>query len=278
MADRFFLCCGSPKSGTTFLQRMLGTHPEVSCPSEQSFEAIVRNIETFVPNYNKVLGVFDRRTGGQGAPTVDMNIAGAILRDTILNLSRGFAGDKPVHGLNDNSVLPNLKFYDDLFESPPLISIFRDPVDRAISTWHHNHRLAKEEQDRATDHLKLLENPEGTLDGYVRLQAAGFNAMVRRFCDYAEGRSNILTIRYESLVEDRMDELRRLFSFLEVDASPAVAGTYREAKLTGEHGGAVCSSCILRPRRKREKPNHGQRRGPNSCLTGLFRRSGTPRI
>ena len=197
-------------------------HPEVSCPSEQDFEAIARNIETFVPSYNKVLMVADRRTGGQGAPTVDMNIAQAILRDTILNLSRGFAGGKPVHGLNDNSVFAKLKFYDDLFESPPLICIFRDPVDRAISTWHHNHRLAKEEKDRATDHLKLLENPEGTLEGYVRLHAAGFNSMVRQFCDYAEGRSNILTIRYESLVEDRLGELRRLFSFLEVDASPRV--------------------------------------------------------
>ncbi len=201
---------------------MLGMHPEVSCPSEQDFEAIARNIETFVPDYNKDLRVYDRRTGGQGAPTVDMNISRAILRDTILNLSRGFAGDKPVHGLNHNSVFAKLKFYDDLFESPPLICIFRDPVDRAISTWNNNHRLAKEEKDRATDHLKLLENPEGTLEGYVRLQAAGFNSMVRRFCDYAEGRSNILTMRYESLVEDRMDELRRLFSFLEVDASPRV--------------------------------------------------------
>lgn len=222
MADRFFLCCGPPKSGTTFLQRMLGMHPEVSCPSEQGFDAIARNIETFVPSYNKSLRVADRRTGGQGAPQVDVNIAQAILRDTILNLSRGFAGGKPVHGLNDNSVFDKLKFYDDLFESPPLICIFRDPVDQAISNWNHNHRLAKEEKDRAADHLKPLENPEGTLEGYVRLQAAGFNSMVRQFCDHAEGRSNILTIRYESLVEDRMDELRRLFSFLEVDASPRV--------------------------------------------------------
>ena len=110
-----------------------------------------------------------------------------------------------------------------MFESPPLICILRDPVDRAISAWHHNHRLAKEDKDNPpTVHLKLLENPEGTLEGYVRLQAAGFNSMVRQFCDHAEGRSNILTIRYESLVEDRMGELRRLFSFLEVDASPRV--------------------------------------------------------
>ncbi len=220
MADRFFLCCGLPKSGTTFLQRILGMHPEVSCPSEQSFEAIARNIETFAPDYNKVLEIIDRRTGGQGAPAVDNNIGRAILRDTILNLSRGFARNKPVHGLNDNSVFDKLKFYDDLFESPSLICIFRNPVDRAISTWRHNHRLAADEKNMAAGHLKLLENPEGTLEGYAKQQVERFNTMVAQYCDYAEGRTNILTIRYESLVKDKVAELHRLFSFLAVDVAP----------------------------------------------------------
>ena len=69
-----------------------------------------RNESVKASSQDKVLALIDRRTGGQGAPAVDTNIARAILRDTILNLSRGFAGNKPVHGLNDNSVFDKSKF------------------------------------------------------------------------------------------------------------------------------------------------------------------------
>ena len=41
-------------------------------------------------------------------------------------------------------------------------------------------------------------------------------------------RSNILAVRYESLVEDKINELKRLFAFLGVDASPAVLQTISE--------------------------------------------------
>lgn len=197
-------------------------HPDVSCPSEQSFDSIIRNIERFGTQYNKTLQEVDRATGGLGAPKIDTKLARTIIRDTILNLSRGFADGKPVHGLNDNTVFFRLKFYDELFARPPLICIVRNPVDRAISTWKHNHRRAREKKETAARHLRLLENPEGTLEGYIKLQVTRFQKIADQFCDYAEGRTNILTVRYESLVEDKKNELRRLFSFLNVDSSPAV--------------------------------------------------------
>ncbi len=54
----------------------------------------------------------------------------------------------------------------------------------------------------------------------AKRRAARFNTIVEQYCNYAEDRANILTIRYESLAKDKPTELRRLFSLLVVDASP----------------------------------------------------------
>ena len=61
-----FFCSGTPKSGTTFLQRMLDAHPEISCPSEQGTSEIAKNLRAFYVGYNDMLKIRDRRTGGQG--------------------------------------------------------------------------------------------------------------------------------------------------------------------------------------------------------------------
>lgn len=220
--ERFFLCFGLPKSGTTFLQRMLNMHPEVSCPSEQYLNVIIENLEEFVPKYNHVLATIDRRTGGQGAPVIGNKATRAIFRDTVLNLSREFAGEKPVHGLNDNAVFGKPKFFDDVFEQPKMICIFRNPVDTSISAWRHNHRLAKEETDVAEQHLKLLSNPEGNLEGYVKLRAKLFVNLIDEHRSYTHGRSNFFTLRYENLVNDKKNELRHLFDFLDVDTPEVV--------------------------------------------------------
>lgn len=221
-ASGFFLCFGLPKSGTTFLQRMLNMHPEVSCPSEHNLVQLSAQIDQLLLGYGKTLAVIDRRTGGQGATLPDRNVSLDILRAAIHALSRSAAAGKPIHGLNDNAIFSSVSFADNLLQQPKMIAIVRNPVDLAASAWRHNQRLALEEPQLAAAHLDLLKNPAGTLDGYVLSRSASYNSSVRCFLDYADSRPNITVVRYEDLVRSKKTELVRLFDFLGAASSDLV--------------------------------------------------------
>ncbi len=238
VAKQFFLVFGIPKSGTTFLQRMLDMHPQISCPSEQSFGALTTNLTALLDNYEQEIGLIDRRTGGQGVRSFDHELRNNVLSALITALASSFAGAKPIQGLNENSVLGRLAYYDQILQRPKMVAIFRDPVDTAVSTWRHNHRLAEREPDNADQHLARLRNPANTLDGYVRLFATRYNDVVNAYLAYAAKRPNFVTTTYEALVADKKNELRRLFRFLGGDASantirPIVESSSREEMAKG---------------------------------------------
>ena len=233
MDETFFLCFGHPKSGTTFLQRMLNLHPQVSCPAEQSFSTLTRCIENDARVYNEALRHVDRRTGGQGAPVWGNTTSERVFAAIIQALAKDFSRGKPIYGLNDNHVAQQPKFYNEILGRPRMIAIFRNPVDQALSAWRHNSRLAREEPQMAAMHLGALKNPEGSVDGFVVKVANDFVGWVNRYFAYAGERPNFLTLRYESLVANKAEELRRLFAFLGADPSDAsiasiVANSSRE--------------------------------------------------
>ncbi len=193
MNDLFFLCFGYPKSGTTFLQRMLDLHPQVSCPAEQSFSTLARCIDNDARAYNEALKITDRRTGGQGAPVWGKNTSDRVFAAIINALAKDFSKGKPIYGLNDNGVVQRPKFYDEILGRPRMIAIFRNPVDQALSAWRHNTRLAREEPHMAAVHLGALKNPENTVEGYVMRLSGEFVGWVNRYFSYAGDRSNFLT-------------------------------------------------------------------------------------
>jgi hypothetical protein len=65
-----------------------------------------------------------------------------------------------------------------------------------------------------------LANPDGTLEGYVRQFSPGYRRRLDAFLNYAEGRSNFLTVLFERLVAEKSAEVHRLLSFLGVERSP----------------------------------------------------------
>jgi hypothetical protein len=217
---KIFLCFGDPKSGTTFLQRLLNLHPQISCPSEQKFSMLRGYVEEVCRAYSNVLAVVDQRTGGQGAPTLGSEASAEVFRSVVEAFAGLFASGKPIRGLNDNDVFLRPDYYDRLFNRPGMIAIVRNPVDQATSAWRHNQRLAREEPQNASMHLSLLANPAGTLEGYVRHFSAGYRRRLNNYLDYADGRTNFLTVRFESLVADKGAELHRILAFLGADNSP----------------------------------------------------------
>jgi hypothetical protein len=168
-----FFCFGLPKSGTTLLQYCLDCHPEVSCPSEHMLRDIEKGLKDLFSKYNRKLTTFDRRTGGQGAGEILEGTVTNIFRLVIIEMMDSSSLGKPIAGINDNSIIMRPNFYNSLFDNSKMIAIFRNPLDRALSAWFHNLRLAKEEDNRV--HKELLERYE-KLDGWIMQCAKEFDS------------------------------------------------------------------------------------------------------
>lgn len=68
-AMRPLFVCGSPKSGTTWLQKILDAHPRIACAGEGHFvELIVRPMVAMLRAYNEKLAQVDERVFQGAAP------------------------------------------------------------------------------------------------------------------------------------------------------------------------------------------------------------------
>jgi hypothetical protein len=219
MNKQLFFCFGLPKSGTTFLQRTLNLHPEVSCPSEHNFKYLLDAFRSIFRQYEGVQKSIDIRTGGQGIIPVDNNVVIKTFRCAIENIIYESARGKKVAGANDNAIIGMLDSYNQLFESPRFIAIFRNPVDQAISAWHHNTKLAAEENNNI--HLDIM-NKHGGFDGWVKFCAQRFVQSVRTCKTFADRNENLMMIRYEDLKQDKKYNMEKLFRFLEVSTDESL--------------------------------------------------------
>ncbi len=215
--DQLFFCFGPPKSGTTFLQRTLNLHPEISCPSEHQFNLIANGLEELVQSYQNTLQLLDKRTGGQGVTPMQKPTFTSIFRCYVIAMIKEAAKNgEIITGANDNGIRNNLDLYDEIFNHPKMIYIFRNPVDMAISAWHHNLRLTREENDPA--HKKYVEQ-YGGFDGWIRQYARWFTRDVNTYHAFSKNHRNIITVRYEDLVTTKRNTLREIFDFLGADKS-----------------------------------------------------------
>jgi hypothetical protein len=206
-----FICFGLPKSGTTFLQRILDSHPDVSCPSEQDFDFLLQRLQGCISDYNNVLALINSRIGAPPLRLIQSDdfsaISGAIIKEVILSLANG----KKIAGANDNGAVRNLPFFDTAFDNLKTICIFRHPLDRAVSAWHHNIHLSEIENN--PKHREIMMDAGG-FDGWILQAAEIFEQHVQDYFAFSDQPRDALAIRYEDLVDDRRGQIELVFRFL----------------------------------------------------------------
>jgi hypothetical protein len=215
--QKLFFCFGLPKSGTTFLQRTLNLHPDISCPPEHKFNFIFKGLEELLKGYLNTLHITDRKTGGQGVVQIQQATFRRIARFTIESIINEAAKKgETIVGANDNTIAGNIESYNNIFNSPKMIHIFRNPADLAISGWHQNMRLTKEENNPSyQEHITQF----GGFDGWVKQCAKWFAKDVNTYRAFSSNHKNILMVRYEDLVGDKRNVLGEIFDFLGTQAS-----------------------------------------------------------
>jgi hypothetical protein len=223
MAFSPFFLTGAPKSGTTWLGKLLDAHPQISCRGESCVHHFGVELIKACKNYSELL---DRRklavTDSNDVPKLRWGDVLAMMRtfitcrlEAIADPAKAdlrFVGEKdPEHALH-------FKDLDQLFPQAKFLHIVRDGRGVFLSAWHHNVRA----KDANLERLGF--------DGFLDITAREWSQRVRHA--RAAGRElgdRYLELRYEDLVAEPAAELTRVLAFLGAGTEPATVAACVEA-------------------------------------------------
>jgi hypothetical protein len=212
---RIFFVCGAPKSGTTWLQRVLDAHPEVMCSGEGHFvDRFMMPLADLVRDYNRQQAQVAERVY-EGRPyyqPVEQALFDRLARVFIVDRlhARGpgpavrWVGDKtPRYALGLGSLMR-------IFPDARFVNIIRDPRDAAMSRLFHAGRAGMPD---------ALEPGSARQIEITRVGAQDWTRNVQPIADFMTGNpGHMHSLRYEDLHADPVATMASLFDFLDVSA------------------------------------------------------------
>ena len=203
-----FFVLGEPKSGTTWLQLALNSHPEVICKGEGKFHYFRDRLAEAGVAYNRFIK--ERNTKVFGSETFPPIKIGDVdylfgqfverrLREGEMKPGLRQLGSKdPDFGLY-------IMEYAALFPRAAYLHVIRDPRDACVSMAHHMRRVHPEVNHGSFDSV-LIDTARGWRNyiATVRAEAASRNLKYLEFT-------------YEEMAADAGATLTRIFDFLDVD-------------------------------------------------------------
>jgi hypothetical protein len=211
--EPFFLT-GAPKSGTTWLGKLLEAHPEINCRGEACVHHFALELLKACRSYGELL---DRRrlavTDSNDFPGLPWTDVLALMRRFIeLRLAAivdpaktglKFVGEKdPEHAMHFATL-------DKLFPEGKFIHIIRDGRAVFISAWHHNVRSKDV-------NLKTLG-----FNDFLDITAKEWSGRVRRGRETGQPLGDrYFEIRYEDLHADTAGWFTKTLDFLGAESTP----------------------------------------------------------
>ena len=207
-----FFCGVIAKSGTTLLQRILNLHNDISCQFEYDLNYLLQEFIRIHKGYNLRIKQTGDRIGLKEVKPVSSKVYDNALFKIINDIAEERKLDKKFVGISDNNfLLENFNVLNDYFTNSKSIIIFRNPIDRAISLWNHNHRLYKKENEYG--HIKVLEiDGKLDLDKFVMHKSNLWNSRVKKIFEKKD--KNSLFITYELLCTKKSDVVKKVFNFI----------------------------------------------------------------
>jgi hypothetical protein len=229
---QLFFVGGAPRSGTTWLQQLLDSHPDVSCKGEGLYlnhfavpleKMVAERVKTI---QGKNVQLF-RHTGGYPLPAAEDTefLVGTAILAGLLQQSAG----RQCRAIGEKTP-ENVFFFDrlkKLFPDGRFIAIARDPRDVLVSAWHFFYKQSPNEDANAAK-LAFIRN---ALPSMVE----GARAMMV-FRDRNPSQTMLLT--YESLLRTPEAVLSSLFRLLGVaDRDDIIAQCLARTSFAGQTGG-----------------------------------------
>ncbi len=241
---QLFFIGGAPRSGTTWLQHLLDSHPDVCCRGEGLFQQQLADpLGKAMTERRQVLQAKNdslfRHSGGFPLPDGDDTehlIGTAIL----LALDRQCAGTtyRAVGEKTPENVFffPRLKR---LFPNAKFIGIARDPRDVLSSAWHFFQKP------------KVIGDEAAAKVAFIRLALPSLQEGARATVALTEQYpSDCMVVTYERMLEAPARIAAQLFRFLGVsdsdEVAPCVARTSFAALAGGRPAGVVQDGSLFR--------------------------------
>jgi LPS sulfotransferase NodH len=218
--EPLFFVFGAPRSGTTWLQKAIDAHPQLSCLGEGKFLVMQRELAKTCAQYSAFLDHYNRTMFGESffAPIEAEEFKALYRRFIEIRIrTHGDAGARRV-GAKDPEHGTNLEFLTAAFPDAAFVHLIRDPRDVAVSMWSHLQR---------TD--PPLAAHYGSLERFAAVHGrdwAGYQGAVRAArtpgLDFHE-------LRYEQLQAEPAAALSGVFAALGVDTAPTLVDTCLQA-------------------------------------------------
>ena len=222
--SRIVFVGGSPRSGTTLVQRVLNHHPKVYGGPEFDF------IPGIAELYQRMR---DSVRSGRITRIIDEALLRRAFRELIASLLIPKAETEGVRILSEKTP-SNVLAFDLLEEIVPeskKILVIRDPRDVVNSILEVRNRQRR----------RL-----GSTSGFVRDIFAAVNYVNRCLlagCSFAERTKNCLVVYYEDLVANPLPEANRIYAFLGLDALLEIKLTESEFEMgKGKYFADFCAS------------------------------------
>jgi hypothetical protein len=250
-APIFFLI-GRSKSGTSWLMRLLNSHPEILCRGEGMFfeRSSPRSLLRALSRSEDVQSWLARNPWTRQAPDKGLEgMLGSFVRHAMrqrLKEVKGRNGTKKIVG--DKSPFKTARMLEEISTICPdakVVHIIRDGRDVAVSSVHHRwnnaadvggrrnitpDQVLKREAYRSDPAAFLATGESIFAEGHVAELARSWNEGVGRAVeDAALMGDNYHELRYEDLLSEPVAEVKRLLEFLGADSDEKVARECVEA-------------------------------------------------
>jgi hypothetical protein len=237
-----FIVTGVTKSGTTWLQRMLDSHPEIACGGESKLNVFLTQLGPAVQAYNEALTKTNDKIYRDAAVYRPLGQAQARAVMQYLFLDRlgavrqaaAEAGKAPAPtgrlkwiGDKDPDYKRELASWRAILPEARLVSTTRDGRDCYVSLWFHLY--PDREPLAAANRADFL----GRIEGHA---ATWRDTMAKFRTDAREHDGRHYAVRYESLLQDAAGEMARLFRWFGCDDSDTTVAT-----VVGRNAFAVAS-------------------------------------
>jgi len=227
-----FFVGGQGKSGTTWVERALDAHPEISCRGEgHLLDGLLQQGDRAISRYSEELDRNNKLFPElAGYPLPDEASAVRMLRGLLLDRLRS-AADPDARHIGERTPA-NVSFLSTialLFPTASFVHVIRDVRDVAVSVWHHSKRV-QPGFDRS-----LASVAEETAEVWARAMASV------RSSGHEQLGARYLELRYEDLLADTAGALGSVVRALGADAGDEIMAAVAEAssfrKLSGRNAG-----------------------------------------